>query len=337
MRRVTAKVSEFLVVRRRRGLENLGAGATALLWPGMSCVTVSAARHEACFELTQETSDGIPLRMKGLVVYRVVDPVAVAQRFDFSEGAGHEQVQSLLSHICLGELRAVATLMTMQECIEQRKTTLTGAVAKAVEAATHAEGEDWGLSIEVVQVAQVFIVDAELRRKLEAETRNQLTARSQLAELAMKNEVQLAELSNRRRLEQEAELDLTQKMERQRAQLEREHRLARERVEADTETRRLTLERQQALAELEHARAGQEKALRVLQVELSLLEERAKQALRLEALPLEQVPALAAALASSLNGASLHLYGGDLPPLAGLGVLVDLVRSKLAPVAPPRT
>lgn len=335
MRRVTAKVSEFLVVRRRKGLENLGAGATVMLWPGMSCVTISAARQEACFELTQETSDGIPLRMKGIVVYRVVDPVAVAQRFDFSSGAGHEQVQSLLAHICLGELRAVATLMSMRECIEQRKTTLTSAVATAVETATRAEGADWGLSIEVVQVAQVFIVDADLRRKLEAETRNQLTARSQLAELAMKNEVQLAELTNRRRLEQEAELDLHRKAERQRAQLERDHRLARERLEADAETRRLGLERQQALAELEQSRAEQERVLKALQVEVALLEERARQALRLEALPLEQVPALAAALASSLNGASLHLYGAELPPLAGLSVLTDLVTSRLQPKKDP--
>ena len=183
LRRVASKVSEFLVVRTRGELVDLGVGASALLWPWSAHVTVSAARQEAGFELTQETRDGIPLRMKGVIVYRVVDPVAVAARFDFS-GDGHATVASLLAHVALGELRAVATLMTMQECIEQRKTVLTGAVASALAALV--EGGAWGLALEVVQVAQVFIVDVELRRKLEAEVRSQLSTRSALAEIRMK-------------------------------------------------------------------------------------------------------------------------------------------------------
>jgi hypothetical protein len=54
--------------------------------------------------------------------------------------------------------------MTMDECIEQRKTTLTEAVAAALRQAV--QGGDgcpgWGIEVDVVQVAQVFIVDQNL-------------------------------------------------------------------------------------------------------------------------------------------------------------------------------
>ena len=36
--------------------------------------------------MTQETSDGIPLRFKGIVLYRVVDPAAAAMLFDRTHG-----------------------------------------------------------------------------------------------------------------------------------------------------------------------------------------------------------------------------------------------------------
>jgi hypothetical protein len=289
LRRVTSKVSEFLVVGRGGRLRNLGAGASALLWPGAASVTVPATRQEACFEMTQETRDGIPLRMKGIVVYRVVDPVAAAVRFDFSTGDGHARIQALLAHVSLGALRAAATTLSMEECIEQRKTTLTGAVARELEAATTEGGDPWGIALDVVQVAQVFIVDADLRRKLEAEVRSRVTARSELAEIRKKTEVGTAE----------------------------------------AEARRAALERRRELAamELEVARAAVE--LRAVEVEAELAADRARQALRLEALPVEQVPQIADALGRAYQGAQLSFYGVDAAPLAGVAPLVDLVAARL--------
>jgi hypothetical protein len=291
LRRVEAKVSEFLVVARAGRLRSLGVGASAILWPGSTHVTVSAARQEATFELTQETRDGIPLRMKGIVVYRVVDPVLVATRFDFSSGDGHARIQTLLAHVSLGELRAAATAMTMQECIERRKTTLTEAVARALEVATAAPGDPWGIAVDVVQVAQVFIVDADLRRKLEAQVRSRLAAQSELAELRKKDEVAAAE----------------------------------------ADARRLALERAGQLAELELDAARRAATLRAAEVETMLIEERARQALRLEALPVEQVPAIADALGRAYQGAQLSFYGEGAvaASLAGVAPLVELVASRL--------
>jgi len=184
---ITANPNEYLIVGHRGQIINRGVAARAFLWPGTPYVLLSSTQQEASFEMTQESRDGIPLRFKGIVVYRVVTPELTAQLFNFADGNGHAAIQSLLSHMCLGELRALVAQMTMSECIEQRKTTLTDAVAAAVQQVVQGHGErpGWGITLDVVQVAQVFIVDHELRRHLEAEVRNQIKGQTDRSDLRL--------------------------------------------------------------------------------------------------------------------------------------------------------
>src|SRR5262245_41127450 len=113
MRFVQANPNEFLVVARRGRISNRGLAGSAWLWFGATHVRISSTQQEATFEMTQESKDSIPLRFKGIVIYRVVDPEAAARRFDFASGDGHAQIRTLLAHICLGELRAAVAHLTM--------------------------------------------------------------------------------------------------------------------------------------------------------------------------------------------------------------------------------
>jgi regulator of protease activity HflC (stomatin/prohibitin superfamily) len=109
-------------------------------------VLVPSTQQEAAFEMTQESTDGIPLRFKGMVLYRISAPEIVASRFDFSTNLGQDEIKNMISHVCLGELRAAVSHMTMKECIEQRKTTLTDVVRNALkEVIDGKDGEKgWG-------------------------------------------------------------------------------------------------------------------------------------------------------------------------------------------------
>jgi regulator of protease activity HflC (stomatin/prohibitin superfamily) len=231
MRFVKANPGEYLVVARRGRFANRGLAGSAFLWPGATHVLIPSTQQEATFEMTQETSDSIPLRFKGIVVYHVTDPEVTARQFDFADGGkGHDQVKALIGHVCLGELRAAVAHMAMDECIRERKTTLTDAVASALRPLA----QGWGISLDVVQVAQVFIVDQELRRQLEAEVRNAIKAKSELSEIQTREGIQIAETTSERRLQQE-ELESEREKARiaqERLRLDKE--LERARIEADT-------------------------------------------------------------------------------------------------------
>lgn len=300
MRFVRSSPNEFLVVGRRGRVTNRGTAASAILWPGWSAVTIPSTKQESCFQMTQESMDGIPLRFKGIVIYRVVDPVTAARLFDFAAGTGHRELKEMMAHVCLGELRSTVSHLTMQECIEQRKTTLTDAVWSALRELTRPNGDGgeagWGIELDIVQVAQVFIVDQELRRQLEAEVRNEVASSSALSDIAMQRRIKAAEMA--------AEQDHIE-------------------TEAPVQLLRMEKEREAAQQQLENLRL--ETALEALQVEKEMLRPSAQQALRKEMMPLEQVPALAEALSRVFQGTSLTLYGSDTEVLASLAPLVDLV------------
>jgi hypothetical protein len=327
MRFVKANPNEYLVVGRQGRIRNKGLAASALLWPGSTCVLIPSTQQEATFEMTQESKDGVPLRFKGIVIYRVIDAETAARRFDFAGGDGHEQIKALLAHVCLGELRGVVAGMTMEECVGQRKTTLTDAVARALGAVIRGTAQEpgWGVDLDVVQVAQVFIVDQELRRQLEAGVRNAIKVKSELSEIEAREGIQIAQSSSQRRLQQEGLAAERERVALAREKLHLAKELERAEIEADTPNRLLRLEEQEKVLGKEKAKYQLEVEVRELAVRLELLAERARLEMRKEILPVEQAPEIARALSRLLQGTRLSFYGQDGALLGSLTPLLDLL------------
>jgi len=308
---VKVNPNEYLVVGRGGKAVNYGTAIGRFLWPGMTYVIIPSTQQETSFEMTQESLDGIPLRFKGIVVYRISAPEVAAKRFDFSQGGGHEEIKSMISHVSLGELRATISHLTMKDCIEQRKTTLTDAVRGALDDVVKGSNGEagWGIDIDVVQVAQVFIVDNELRRQLEAEVRNQIKSTSDLSDIRMQEGVQLAKVVSARRLQQE-----NLESERQRITIAEEtfqlqKALEKNETESDTPVQLLKMEHKMELMQKELELRKLEHEIKELEVRTNMLAERAKHDLRKEILPLEQTPEIASALSQIFKGANLSVYG----------------------------
>jgi hypothetical protein len=326
---VRTKPSEFLVVAESGKLLNRGAAASLFLWRRTGYVKVPGDQQEARFEMTQETQDGIPLRFKGIVILRIVRPEVAAQLFDFTSPDGLETMKSLVGNACLGELRDRVSHMTMQQCIEERKTTLTGAVQAALKALVDGEHGGWGVTLDVVQVAQVFIVDQDLRRQLEAQTRNQIKSSSDLAELSARESVQLAKIASERRVHVES-----LETEKQQIALDREkHALEvdaeQARVEMDKPLQLLRFRNRLAILEAEKSALELEKQVEALRVEKDLLLKRAEHDLRRQILPLEQAPQIVESVSHLFHGARLSVYGEDSHVMSTVEPLVNMLAEAL--------
>lgn len=379
MRFVTAHPNEYLVIGSSGKIINRGVGASALIWPGTPYVLLSSTQQESTFEITQESRDGIPLRFKGIVIYRITRPELTVQLFNFSNGEGHLEIQALISHICMGELRAIIASMTMSECIEQRKTTLTDTVASALQQVVQGmqERPGWGITLDVVQIAQVFIVDQELRRQLEAEIRNQIKRESDLSDLRMREELKRAQVASNRRLDQEqletekernqikregdlSELQMREDLKRAQAASERrlkqeelenereriaiaraklglQNEFEREEIESRKPIQLLSITTRQEIAQADLTLAQITNALHALEVERDMLLARAEQALRKDMLPIEQVPLIAEAAARVWQGTNLSIYGETTPVLATIEPLVDMLTRALRAPTLPTT
>lgn len=352
---VKATPNQFLLVGRGSGLENLGSARQAFLRPGTIWVLVPSGKHEATFEFTQETNDCIPLRFKGIIVFRITDPVAAARQFDFAGGTGIAEISTLLTHVTLGELRDAVSHKTMLECIEERKTTLSKVVEAALASAIASRDDgDWGVSIEVAQVAQVFIVDVDLRRQLEAEVRNEIKLRSDQSDQHALEETRLMQLASDSRVAEqqlaveretqrrEEELDHT-RVERQRRQataslvsaqqalgIERERFQAQmeaeqDRLATESPVRLLKIEREVEVLRRELEMRRLQNEVRALDVEHELMLSRGQQELRLEILPIEQAPQIVEAASKVLNGTNLSIYGEDGQFVGRLAPVFDVL------------
>jgi hypothetical protein len=363
---VKAGPNQYLLIGRGGKLENRGSAVQAFLRPGAIYVLVPGTKQEATFEFTQETRDGIPLRFKGIVIYRVTDPVAAARLFDFASGAGVAQITNLLVHVCLGELRHAVSHMTMVECIEQRKTTLSGVAEAALRATIHGgdgQANDWGVTVEVAQVAQVFIVDTQLRQQLEAEVRNEIKLTSDQSNLRAQEETRLAEMASEGRLQEQKLAGDREELRRQEelelAQLERRRRMQAENLATQRQALALERERLHAAMEAEQDRVAteapvrlfriaretevlrQELELRGLQneikafdVEHELLLPRAQQELRREILPLEQAPQIVEAASKVLRGTNLSIYGENAQLLGQLQPVFEILARAVQQAVP---
>jgi hypothetical protein len=335
---VKVNPNEYLVVGRGGKASNYGTAIGKFLWPGTTYVIISSTQQETSFEMTQESLDGIPLRFKGIVVYRISVPEVAAKRFDFSKGRGHDEIKSMISHVCLGELRATVSHLTMKDCIEQRKTTLTDTVRNALNEVVHGSGSEagWGVDIDVVQVAQVFIVDNELRRQLEAEVRNQIKSTSDLSDIHLQEEIQLAKVVSARRLQQENLQSEKQRVAIAEETFQLQKELEKNQTESDTPVQMLKIQHRLELRQKEIELRKLEYELKDLEVRTNMLEEKAKQDLRKEILPLEQTPEIASALSNIFQGANLSIYGDATESvLSTYAPLVELMINSLKRVGFP--
>jgi hypothetical protein len=177
----------------------------------------------------------------------------------------------------------------------------------------------------VVQVAQVFIVDQELRRQLEAEVRNAIRVKSELSEIQTREGIKIAQTNSERRLLQETLATERERLEIDAEKLQLQKEFERREIEGETPNRLLQIQQESEVLRKELEKYQLEIQVRELAVQLEMIQEKAKQALRKEMLPLEQAPEMARALAGMLKGVKLSVYGQDSGLLAGLTPLVDLV------------
>ena len=199
-KRVTATPSECLIVMQGGRAINKGNGASAKLWAWDSYALVPTNAIEHTFQMHQETSDGISLRFKGIVIYRIIDPVLAATLFSFQTPDDVRSLSQAIGDVCLGELRAIVAGMSMDECIQKRKTVLTGhlndSVIPSIEGRDEAPG--WGVKVDVLQVAQVFCPDAGLLAQIQAEARDKLKKTAQFSSIETTRALDLARLESDR-------------------------------------------------------------------------------------------------------------------------------------------
>ena len=252
---VTAKPSEYLVhVRHGRVLSSSGQGASCFKWPRDAVAVVPTSLQRLGFVADQVTRERVGVEVRGLAVYRIAEPLVAYRLLNFSyPERAQQKLEQTLGAMFVGATRRLVANLSVDECLEKRKSALAQELMREVAPVVAGDGrpEDstdrgWGVVIDTIEIQEVRVLSESVFAAMQAPYRVQIDRAAREAKADAERQLALREAAHHRetreaRLEGEAAVRALE--------LEVEHREAEART-TEAVFRR-TLERREAEAELE--------------------------------------------------------------------------------------
>lgn len=339
--RVVARPNEFLVHIRDGRVRRSGHGISCFKWPGDSVAILPTSIEKLSFTADQVTLEKAGVEVRGLAVYRLVDPMLAHRMIDPVRGSLGE----ILREMFIGATRRIVASLTLEECITHRKERVAAALMREIAPVLSGEGsaEDatatgWGVVLDTIEIQDVRVLSAEVFARLQAPYREQLAQAALVARDRVLREEARLEAERKRAAEQAArelmaEQDARLEAERRRAIQRREHEdaLARRAQEAELARLHERAEAERARAEIELATRREAGELEAELVRLGRVARGDLSEARLrEILLTETLPAVANALRGSFERIELQTTDASLGAVlaAGIQQLIELARGR---------
>lgn len=229
---VITNPAEFAIHQRRGKIKHKGRGIGFFVLPVIDrYYLIPSTTHTITFIADQITAENQGVEITGFAIWKIADPERASLSFDFSDGGGAVgKISESLKEVVESAIRHQVAKMTIEEVLRKR-----GSIILLLKQELAYIAEQWGLTIETIEIKTVRIMSAQLFSNLQAKFRDSVRLESETS--AAETEKEIA----RRRYSQREELAL-----------------------AEQEFQRRDLQRK---AEIEALNAQQESALRVLKMD----------------------------------------------------------------------
>jgi len=267
---IVARPSEFIIHQRFGKVVHQGRGISFLCLPLVDrYYRIPSTAHALAFAADQITAENQGVEVSGFAIWKISDPAKASMNFDFAESGNSVQtISANLKDVVESAIRHQVANMTMEDVLRKR-----GSIILQLKRELAYIAEQWGLTIETIEIKNVHIMSGQLFENMQAKFRDQVRLVSETS--ALETERQIAE----RKYAQKEQLALKeQEFKRREEERKAELEKINARTAAELETVRLTqqtaLKTRQLAAELELAAkraANREKELRT-EERLSIVE-----------------------------------------------------------------
>lgn len=247
---ISARPSEFLIRMRGGEVITSGQGATVFKWPWDSVAIVPTTVQRLQFTADQITKEKVGVKVTGIVVYRIAEPLIAFRMLNFSfPERAQEKLATMMEEMCIGATRRLVANLSIEECLTRRKDALASElvreVAPVVSGAGRLEDETnrgWGVIVDTIEIQDVRVTSAHVFANMQARFRQEQERVAREAELEKVRAIKLNEAST----EQEVELSRVAaqtEIRRKKQVAEEEARLEKINGDARVEEQRLAQER----------------------------------------------------------------------------------------------
>jgi len=264
---IAAYPHEYLIHFRRGRLSNRtsGQGARCYKLPADTVFIIPTSLKEIVFQANQLSADNVDVRIRGMAIYRIADPLRIYTMLNFSDRQrAEEKLARMIGDLCRSNAKWLVANMDIDECMRKRKEDIAAALKQEVSTVVADPEQGWGVEIVTVDIQDVYIQDDEIFEAMQTEFKAEKLRESQLSQLGLEKDLEV------RRLAQEREL----------AEHRRDNELEKERIEAEIKNEQMqvqkNLEVQRLAQERELAQHRRDSELEQARVEAQISSEKTK-------------------------------------------------------------
>ncbi len=204
---ISALPSEFLVVYRRGKLRGSvgGQGGRCFKWPGDTVAIVPTTLKEVLFKANQITVDNVDVQLRGMVLYRICDPLRIYRLINFTHRQQAEaKLGRIIADTCRSHAKWLVANMTVEQCMRRRKEEIAAALKTEVAHVVGAgDPAGWGVEIVTVDIQDIYVQDDDLFASLQAKFKADREGEAELARIRVREDIKRKEISAERELETE--------------------------------------------------------------------------------------------------------------------------------------
>ncbi|MBF0121060.1 MAG: hypothetical protein HQK79_19695 [Desulfobacterales bacterium] len=193
---VSAQPSEYLIHYRKGKLraKSSGQGASCFKWLSDTVAIVPTTLKEVFFEANQITKDNVEIKIKGMVIYHIVDPIKTYKLINFSfRERAEEKLAVTIADMCRSTTKSLVANMTVEECMRKRKDEIATFLKKEIESIVIGDSENsgWGIKIENVDIQDVFLINEEIFKSIQEEYKNKKRLEAEQSKIATEFEMSI--------------------------------------------------------------------------------------------------------------------------------------------------
>ena len=194
---ITALPSEYLIHFRRGKINSKGSGqgATCFKWFKDTVFIIPTSLKEIVFQANQLTRNNVDVRIRGMAVYRISDPMKIYKLLNFSHRQrAEEKLARMIADMCRSTAKWLVANMDIEECIRKRKEEIADSLKKEVACVVADPKTGWGVELVTIDIQDVFIQDEEIFDAMQMLFKSEKIRESKLANLQMKKDLEIKEL-----------------------------------------------------------------------------------------------------------------------------------------------
>ena len=239
---IAAYPHEYLIHFRggRLSERTSGQGARCYKRPADTVFIIPTSLKEIVFQANQLSDDNVDVRIRGMAIYRISDPLRIYTMLNFSDRQrAEEKLARMIGDLCRSNAKWLVANMKVEECMRKRKEDIAESLRQEVSLVVADPETGWGVEIVTVDIQDVYIQDDEIFEAMQTEFKAEKLRESQLSQLEMQKDLEVRRLAHEREL---AEHRRDNELEK--ARIETEIKDQQMEMQKDLEVRRLAQERE---------------------------------------------------------------------------------------------